>query len=667
MRAVLSVVLLVLFVVAVAHADAPRNAGSNYFDEADRILADNWNADVTGLAERGWAAVRAAGPSHPGFLDGVYAATRIFRVLGQHLRLESVYAEAIKASEGSSLAEVRARLNFMFAHDLIGQRENVKAESILRSALSTEERSGHNSVLHVAFLQSLAFDCEQEGDLSEAENLYKSTLGYVAPDLTTVPMNRFISSPGPPVPPIGEPRAILAGFYVTHARPAEAEKLYREAVRQASGNLTERLDALRQLSGFLAFYGLKEEAIAAERQVMSLLEAQRTANPDDSGAVSYERKVLAERLTEAGHADEARAILEEDLVRARDSGTQSSEYQGALSWLFQNRMQAKDYDTAEKIAQEAVDLAEANATGPDSAQRSSAISKLADVRRAEGQVKQAEELLKSSVNSQDPGGMQGQLTRIDRLIREGKPQESFREVERLAEAADMSNTDVSFNLRWLAQSFVTWGLKSEAAKVAALAVQREESRARPDNPRSAYSLVDWAGFYRGQLESVSQAAELVTRAEMIVRECCGLKSPQMEPVLRERAWMAISAGPAAHFKALEELRDFRAAVYGSNSWPVEESTRELAASYAESGQWKLAAKLYLDVVDISARRTGGLGYRHVQLLNSIASEFHAHGDCEMALTLDQRALDLATGFPRAEELQQLIQKHRGEIQSKLAN
>jgi hypothetical protein len=72
-------------------------------------------------------------------------------------------------------------------------------------------------------------------------------------------------------------------------------------------------------------------------------------------------------------------------------------------------------------------------------------------------------------------------------------------------------------------------------------------------------------------------------------------------------------------------------------------------------------------VDISARRTGARGYQHVQLLNSIASEFHVHGDCEMALTLDQRALDLATGFPRAEELQQLIQKHRGEIQSKLAN
>jgi tetratricopeptide (TPR) repeat protein len=667
MRAVLSMVLSVLFAVAGALAGAPRNAGSIYFDEADRILANNWNADVTGLAERGWAVVRAAGPSHPGFLDGVYTAARIFRVLGYQLRVESIYAEAIKASEGPALAEVRVRLNFMFAYDLIGERENVKAESILRSALSTEARSGRESVLHVAFLQSLAFDCEQEGDLSEAEYLYKSTLGYTAPDLTAVPMNRVVSFPGPPVPPIGEPRAILAGFFVTHARAAEAEQLYREAVRQANGNSTERLDALRQLSGFLAFYGSKEEAVATERQVISLLQAQRAANHNDSGAISYEREVLAERLTEAGHADEARAILEDDLVRAKDNGTESAEYQGALRWLFQNRMQAKDYDAAEQLAREAVDLAEANAAGPDSAQRNSAISELADVRHAEGKVKEAEELLKSSVNAQDPGGIQDKLAKIDRLIREGKPQEAFTEVERLAEAAGMSNIDVSFNFRCLARSFLTWGFKSEAAKVAALGSQRAENRARSDDPRSAYSLVDWAGFYRGQLGSVSRADELVTRAEMIVRACCGLTSPQMEPVLRERAWMAISVGPTAHFKALEELRDFRAAVYGSNSWPVEESTRELAASYAESGQWKPAAKLYLDVVDISARRTGGQGYQHVQLLNSIASEFHAHGDCEMALTLDQHALKLATGFARAEELQQLIQKQRGEIQSKLAN
>jgi len=115
----------------------------------------------------------------------------------------------------------------------------------------------------------------------------------------------------------------------------------------------------------------------------------------------------------------------------------------------------------------------------------------------------------------------------------------------------------------------------------------------------------------------------------------------MEPVLRERAWMAASEGRAAHIRGLEELRDFRASVYGSNRRPVEDSARELAASYAEAGQWPQAARLYANAVEICARRTGGRGFEYVQLLDSIASEFATHGDPEMASTLYQRALDRA--------------------------
>jgi hypothetical protein len=63
--------------------------------------------------------------------------------------------------------------------------------------------------------------------------------------------------------------------------------------------------------------------------------------------------------------------------------------------------------------------------------------------------------------------------------------------------------------------------------------------------------------------------------------------------------MAASSGSAACIRGLEELRDFRASVYGRSSRLGEDSTRELAASHAESGQWHQAAKLYLDVADIS--------------------------------------------------------------------
>jgi tetratricopeptide (TPR) repeat protein len=658
-------IFMALFSAAGTNAGTiPRNAGSKYFDEADRILTNNWNANVTALAEAGWAAVRTAGPADPGFLDGVYTAARLFRVLGRDLKVESVYAQAMTACEGSALEVTRARLRLMLAHELIGQRENVKAEDILRSTLSSEERLSHKGVLYVAFVQSLAFVREQEGDLDEAERLYKTTLGYAAPDLTGVVINRLIAMPGPPVPPIGEPRATLAGFYLTHERTTEAEHLYREAVEQAALDSTARLDALRQLSGFLAFHGSKEEALATERQVVSLVEAQRDRNPDFPRAIVYERNALAERLTEAGHEAEAKTILEEDLIHAEPKGRESPEYQGALSWLLHNRIQAKDYDAAEKLAKEAVRLAESDGAAPDSAQWRAAISTLAEVRRDQGYAAEAEELTKRSLAPQEPEGMQKCIAAVDALIRSGRPQEAVVEIQHLAEAMDSSNRDYSFNLRWLAQLFVTFGYKPEAAKVAAVAVPLEENRLRSDDPRLAYALVDWAGFYRGHLGLLPQADMLLSRAERIVRECCGMATPHMEPLLRERAWMA-ATGSAARIRGLEDLRNFRASVYGSNSRPVEDSTRDLAASYTESGQRQQAAKLYLDAADISARRTGGRGFEHVQLLDTIASEFAAQGDLQMALALNQRALERATGFARADELRQIIEKHHAEIQLRL--
>lgn len=664
MRAPRRFVVLALLSAAGAHAvTTPQDSGSRYFGEADRILADNRTADVTTLAEKGWSAVRTTGPINPNFLTGVYTATRLFRVLGRDLRVDSIYAEAMAACEGPTFASTRARLSLMLAYELIGHRENVKAESVLRSALSNEEHQAHKSVLYVAFVQSLAFVREQEGDLNDAENLYKMILGYAGPDLTGVVINRVVTFPGPPVPPIGEPRATLAGFYLMHDRTAEAESLDREVVRLSGPDSTAHLDALRQLSGFLAYHGSKEEALATERQVVALVESRCPRNPDCSGAISYERHALAERLTEAGQGAEAKTMLEEDLVHAEEKGRESPEYQGALSWLFQNRIQAKDYDTAERLAQEAVRLAEDNAAAPESAQWISAISMLAEVRRAQGHATEAEELIKRSLAPQEPAGIEKGAAAIEALIRGGRPQEAFAKMQEIAEAKSSSNRD-DFTYQWLAQLFVTFGYRSEAAKVAALAVRLQENRLRSDDPRLASALGDWAGFYRGHLGLLPQADELLSRAEGIVRECCGTASPHMEPLLQERAWMA-AAGTAARMRGLEELRDFRASVFGSNSRPVEQSTRDLAASHAESGEWHEAAKLYLDATDISARRTGARGYEHVQLLDSIASEFAAHADPQMALTLNQRALELATGFPRADELRQIAEKHRDEIQSKL--
>lgn len=193
--------LVMMLVPALAQTQAgSRNAGSEYFLEADKILSSNANSSAIGLVEKGWTAVRSAGPLGPGFLDGVYAAARLYHVHGWDLRAESVYANSILACDGAALRPTRLRLTYMFAQDLIRQKEYVKADSVLRSALRGEESSGEKSGLYVAFLQSLAFVREQEGDLEDAERLYRSTLKRGDPDLSGVVKENVFISPGPRLP-----------------------------------------------------------------------------------------------------------------------------------------------------------------------------------------------------------------------------------------------------------------------------------------------------------------------------------------------------------------------------------------------------------------------------------------------------------------------------------
>ena len=99
MRAACLIVVALVSAAGTRPGTIPLNAGSKYFDEVERILTNNWNANVIALAERGWAAVHTAGPADPSFLEGVYKAARIFHVLGRDLMVESLYAEAMTACE----------------------------------------------------------------------------------------------------------------------------------------------------------------------------------------------------------------------------------------------------------------------------------------------------------------------------------------------------------------------------------------------------------------------------------------------------------------------------------------------------------------------------------------------------------------------------------------
>ncbi|HEV3196265.1 MAG TPA: tetratricopeptide repeat protein [Bryobacteraceae bacterium] len=662
-KAIIAAVVLPLTVLTASPA---RNAGSTYFDDANRSLIASEPAKAAGQGEKGWAAVKAAGPADPGFLDGVYSASGFFRALGNELRADAIYTEAEGLCGQPGLRIVRLRLQYMQADALIRNSRFVKAETILRSSLAMENSAAQKSPLYVALLQNLAFVREQEGDLDDAEALYRMTIGAPQSDLSGVAIQTFVFGKLA-LPLIGEPRTSLAAFYSNHGRLEEAEALYREQLAQGAHTGEERIAAMRQLAGFLAAHRSKTEALAIEEQIVALREAQAPATPKPAEFLENEFYTLANMEVAAGRTEDAKALLERELQQAElQHGKDSAEYRHALNYLFENRRSAGDYDAAEKLAREALRRAEENRAS-EPVERVSAVFRLSEVRRAQGHVEEADSLQKQGIALNRAAFPQlqaphaGQFENAEALVRMGKPDEAVRIAREIARSPAGRTIDDQFGFRHLAQSLAT-EYKAAAAQVASMALSGDERRGWSETPAFINELTDWANFYRGQLGNLDRAGDLLTRAVMIVRACCGVDSPRLETVLQERAWLqAARDGEAAGIPFLEQIRDLRASIYGDNSRQVEQATLDLAEAYARAGGWPSAAKLYLQAVDISTHRTGAFGDEHVRLLDSTAMGFFHHGDKETALELNQRAIERASGLIGPGALKQGLLKHRGEI------
>jgi hypothetical protein len=132
-----------------------------------------------------------------------------------------------------------------------------------------------------------------------------------------------------------------------------------------------------------------------------------------------------------------------------------------------------------------------------------------------------------------------QFVQAEALARSGKAGEAVQVAREISEHADASGNDQSgadqFGFRHLAQS-LAGEHNTEALQVASLAVSADERRHLSDDVFLARDLTDWADFYR-MLGQPDRARDLLTRAETIVRNCCGAASPAMESVLQERVRM----------------------------------------------------------------------------------------------------------------------------------
>ncbi|HXJ40088.1 MAG TPA: hypothetical protein VNH18_12495 [Bryobacteraceae bacterium] len=569
-------------------ATPARSAGSANFDDADSSLQRGATMEAAAAAEKGWAAVLAAGVTAPGFIDGVYQASRIFDAVGRKLRAEAVYNEAENMCASPALQVSRVRLQYMHADRLIRNSEYVKAEGVLRAALSATDRAAQKSSFYVALLQTMAFLREQQGDPEGAEAFYRMTIGRSQPDLSGVVVPMFSWSKQR-LPFVGEPRSSMAAFYSNHGRMKEAEILYREQLAEPSLTQEERLGAMRQLVSFLSVHGSKADAIAMEEQVIGLLKTHPLTTSELRDGLANEHYTLANLQADAGRAEDGKALLESDLRQAEAHyGKNSPEYTEALNYYFENRRYTRDYDTAEKLAREEVERAEAE-VGSERVSLASAMFRLADMLREKGQIAESEALRAKTIRMNraafpEPAST-AQFADAEGLVKAGKPGEAVRVARQIPESAAQSDIDSEqFGFLHLAQS-MAGEHKAEAAEIASIALLTDERRRLPDDPRLARDLTDWANFYRGVLRQPDRALDLLTRAEAIVRACCGTESPTMEPVLQERAWLAMAtAGQGAGIPFLEQLRALRISIYGAMSQEVQQADRELSEAKAKAAQ-----------------------------------------------------------------------------------
>jgi hypothetical protein len=212
-----------------------------------------------------------------------------------------------------------------------------------------------------------------------------------------------------------------------------------------------------------------------------------------------------------------------------------------------------------------------------------AMFRLADTLRAEGKVEEGDALRKRTVEMnratmQQPAS-EARFAEAEALVRAGKASEAVRVAREISESTGSSDYD-QFGFRHLAQLMIIEH-KAQAAQVASLALLRDERRYSPTDRALVRELTDWAGFYRGFLGDRDRARDLLTRAETIVRNCCGDASPMMEPVLQERVWLEAPAGQAASIPYLAQLRALRVSIYGEGSREVDQTTHDLAAANAK--------------------------------------------------------------------------------------
>ncbi|HYX52247.1 MAG TPA: tetratricopeptide repeat protein [Candidatus Limnocylindrales bacterium] len=641
-----------------------QNAGTPYFVAADKQLAANPGADVIALIRQGWAATQQAGAADQDYATGVESTTRMLSVLNRDLEADGIVKQALAACNTPALALVRAQVLIRHSENLLRRRDLVLAGNFMKESVAREEASGTDPQILLAMKMLLASIEEQRGNTNEAEQILKATLDQGKPSVQAGRRQEFIFQQR--LPYFGEPYPMLAALYSRHERTAEAEQIYRDRAASTQADPQEHVLAIRQLAQVLASHGQLEEAMKLQEEIL-----QQEAAQGQPANTAGDEATLASYQIRAGQKEEGMRLLHSELDRAAAvKGTSSYEYQSALNNLIQNAIEAGELDLAEKMARDALERAQAS-TGNDTGPVITSMNYLAQVLRAKGDTKTANELNQqiTEMGLRNVSGRAGELQRafaeVPKLNNEGKTADAMAAVETIASTYYPFQTDELWQFIQSAYSFLnTPQHKAEATRVAEVVMSLVERENLGTDPRSASLLAQWANVYGGFLGDSATAEKLLQRAEDLIRECCGEQSPRMDAVLRDR--VSLTKERQDRITALEKLRDFEVQVFGVNGQDAENTNVMLAQSYMSSGKWEMAQQAYAAALAASSTRDGKKTSHYVNLMGRVAMEFLNYGRYQAALEMNQQALTLSEGVLYADRIRPNLERVQQQILERMA-
>ncbi len=625
---------------------------------------------LDGKVERAWQAALQE-PQHPEFQMAVQMASSYYESQGYGLKAEQVLRQALAAAPAADLP-TRRNLRLQLAGHFESAQQLVKALAIREELANEPPPAGNSYTPPSNEASTLANLYERMGEFEKAEAAWKKVVALKAAEGPRegsgvgLGVGLFVfgyRSGG---------QNELASFYARHGRPAEAEKVYSDALAEAdrSSSADEWSAVADGYIDFLAQQRRFDDAVELSRRSIARLEG--SSDPQAARMLLGRRQRLASLLTQAGRNEEALAVQTQAVQAEEARGSGNSQYPQALAALAETLIQQNRLEEAEKA------VAAMRAAGAGDAQgarfhESMAVQMLARIRDLQNKPEEARKL-RESVGVPDVTGAGGGRTvgsvvgPAQQAAIQGNVDVAVRTAdEALALAAEHVRTnprEIS-SLMSLASMLVSTQQEGAARRIAVEALAMLERA--PDHPRVAEAL----GSVISTMARLGMGAETgraMERQEKILLSAKGAGSLSLNSIGEER--IALLQHDSDSAGVIEERKRILARTENATGPKSRESLfalREVAWAYTPVNNWPDEERVLATLRERTARFFGESSVDYAHILEHSANRAGQNRDFDEALAWMDQAIEIAQALPNAGiQVKGMMQERERIVQMKEA-